>query len=49
MYKKKVKKLVERIKKVVFRLIRVNRIRSKDIKIIVLTKKAKAAFLKDIK
>ena len=47
--KKETKKLVKRIKKIVFKLIKMNRIKSKDIKITVLIKKTKTIFLKDIK
>ena len=48
MYKKKTKKLIKRIKKIVSRLIKMNRIRSKDIKITILIKKIKTVLLKDI-
>ena len=47
-YKKKVKKLIKRIKKIVSRLIEMNRIKSKNIKITVLIKKVKTILLKDI-
>ena len=46
--KKEVKKLMKKIKKVVSELIRVNRIKSKDIKITVLIKKIKVVLLKNI-
>ena len=47
-YERKIKKLVKRIKKVVFKLIEMNKMKSKDIKITVLTKKIKTILLKDI-
>ena len=46
--KRKVKRLMKRIKKVVSKLIKMNRIKSKDIKITVSIKKVKAVLLKDI-
>ena len=47
--KREIKKLVKRIKKIVSKLIKINRIRSKDIKITNLIKKIKVVLLKDIK
>ena len=47
MYERETKRLVKKIKKVVFKLIKINKIRSRDIKIIVLIKKAKTVLLKD--
>ena len=49
MYKKKVKKLIKRIKKIVVKFIEMNRMKSKDIKITISIKKVKTIFLKDIK
>ena len=49
MYKKKVKKLIKRIKKIVSKLIEMNRMKSKNIKITVLIKKVKTVLLKDTK
>ena len=48
-YKEETKKLVKKIKKIVFKLIRVNKIKNRDIKITILIKKVKIIFLKDIK
>ena len=45
--KRKVKKLIKKIKKIISELIKINRIRSKNIKITVLIKKVKTIFLKD--
>ena len=49
MYKEKTKRLIKKIKKVISRLIKINRIKNKNIKIIVSTKKVKVILLKDIK
>ena len=45
--KKETKRLVKRIKKIVFKFIKVNRIESRDIKITISIKKVKTVFLKD--
>ena len=47
--KKKIKKLIKRIKKTISELIKMNRTKNKDIKIIVSIKKVKVVLLKDIK
>ena len=46
-YERKTKRLVKRIKKTVSKLIKVNRMKSKNIKITILIKKTKTVFLKD--
>ena len=49
MYKDKAKKLVKRVKNVVSKLIRVNRLANNNIKVTVTNRETKTALLKNIK